>query len=99
MSKQQRIFFLAFATLALAGIVLAQTAAKAPDLTGVWTTYRPPAGQAQGRGGGAPGAAPASRSCLCVLRRGRRSRSISVWSLGPEIRQVAIVSAPACRDR
>ena len=40
-------------------LTVAQTpAAKTPDLTGVWTTYRAPGGQAQGRGGGGRGAQP-----------------------------------------
>ena len=53
MLRRSGIFLLAFAAVVLAGVALAQTpAARTPDLTGVWTTYRAPAGQAQGRGGG-----------------------------------------------
>ena len=60
MLRRSGIFLLAFALVALASVVLAQTpAARTPDLTGVWTTYRAPAGQTQGRGGGgARGAQP-----------------------------------------
>jgi hypothetical protein len=48
--------FAVFAAVAVVGVALAQTpATRTPDLTGVWTTYRAPAGQAQGRGGGGGG--------------------------------------------
>lgn len=58
MLKRSRISLLLPAIVVLAGLVFAQTpAAKAPDLTGVWTTYRGPGGGA--RGGGGRGAAPA----------------------------------------
>jgi hypothetical protein len=59
MLRKPGIFLLALATIALTGVGFAQTpTAKTPDLTGVWTTYRAPAGQGQGQGGGARGAQP-----------------------------------------
>jgi hypothetical protein len=59
MLRKPGIFLLALATIALAGVGFAQTpTAKTPDLTGVWTTYRAPAAQGQGQGGGARGAQP-----------------------------------------
>src|SRR5438876_9113195 len=59
MLRRTRIFLISFA-IALAGDAVAQApAAKTPDLTGIWTTYRAPAAQADGRGGGgARGAQP-----------------------------------------
>ena len=59
MLRPSGVFLLAFTVVGITGVALAQTpAARTPDLTGVWTTYRAPApaGQAQGRGGGARGA-------------------------------------------
>src|SRR5262245_21278124 len=59
MLRRPGIFMLAFVAVTLVGVVFAQTPApKTPDLTGVWTTYRAPGGQGQGRGGGARGAQP-----------------------------------------
>ena len=60
MLRRSGIFSLVFAAVALAGVALAQTpAARTPDLTGVWTSYRAPAAQAQGRGAaGARGVQP-----------------------------------------
>ena len=53
MPRRSGIFILALAAVIFAGVGFAQTtAARTPDLTGVWTTYRAPAAQAQGRGGG-----------------------------------------------
>jgi hypothetical protein len=54
MFKRSRMPLLLPAIVALGGLVFAQTPpTKAPDLTGVWTTYRNPSGA---RGGGARGA-------------------------------------------
>jgi hypothetical protein len=51
MFRRPTFFLIAFAAVALAGVTFAQTpAAKTPDFTGVWTTYRAPGGQGQGRG-------------------------------------------------
>ena len=59
MLRRPKIFLLALAAIAAAGVEFAQTpAARVPDMTGVWTTYRAPGGQGQGRGGGARGAQP-----------------------------------------
>ena len=56
MLNRSRTFLLLLAAVALAGPGFAQApAAKTPDLTGVWTTYRGSGGQ--GRGGGGRGAA------------------------------------------
>ncbi len=61
MLREPKLFIFGLAAIAVAGVAFAQApAAKTPDLTGVWTTYRAPAGQgapATGRGG-ARGAQP-----------------------------------------
>src|SRR2546426_9271923 len=57
MLRGARIFLLILAAIALAGVAFAQAPAKAPDLTGVWTTYRAPGGGGRS-GGGARGAQP-----------------------------------------
>src|SRR5574342_1140539 len=58
MLRGARIFLLLLAAVDLAGVGFAQApAAKMPDLTGVWTTYRGPGGVGRG-GGGARGAQP-----------------------------------------
>src|SRR5678815_2564650 len=52
MLRRSRVFLIAFAIIVVATVAFAQTpAGRTPDLTGVWTTYRAPTGQAQGRGG------------------------------------------------
>jgi hypothetical protein len=57
MLRIARVFLLAVTVVELGVVGFAQaTAPKTPDLTGVWTTYRAPGGQAQGRG--ARGAQP-----------------------------------------
>src|SRR5690349_18773762 len=57
MLRGSKVFLLLLAVGELTAAGFAQApAAKTPDLTGVWTTYRAP-GQAQGRGG-ARGAQP-----------------------------------------
>jgi hypothetical protein len=59
MKTVARFLFLILIAAESVGVGFAQAAAKAaPDLTGVWTTYRGPAAQGQGRGGGARGAQP-----------------------------------------
>src|SRR5436190_2098194 len=57
MLRGARIFLLILAAIELVGVGFAQAPAKTPDLTGVWTTYRGPAGGTRG-GGGARGAQP-----------------------------------------
>jgi hypothetical protein len=55
MLRRFKTFLLVPAVVVFAGTAFAQTpAAKQPDLSGVWTTYRAPG--AQGRGGGGRGA-------------------------------------------
>jgi hypothetical protein len=57
MLRGARIFLIALTAVGLAGVAFAQApAARTPDLTGVWTTYRGAGGGA--RGGGARGAQP-----------------------------------------
>ena len=59
MLGQRGILSLVLGALALTGTALGQSrGATLPDLSGVWTTYRAPAGQAQAAGGGARGAQP-----------------------------------------
>ena len=59
MLRGARIFLLLLAAVALTGVAIAQgPAAKTPDLTGVWTTYRAPGPAGAGGGGGARGAQP-----------------------------------------
>ena len=59
MLRRSRIFLLLLAGVELAAFGFAQTPrASAPDLTGVWTTYRSAGGAGRGGGGGARGALP-----------------------------------------
>jgi hypothetical protein len=59
-TRPTAFFGLALASGLLSTLVFAQTSStvRIPDLTGVWTTYRAPGGQARGGGGGGGAAQP-----------------------------------------